>query len=233
MPQTTAWYQSRIKEVRQSRIKTLIRHNPKPSLNDLDNKLSRYLNYSGGFFIELGGNDGYTQSNTFFLEYQKNWKGILIEGIPDLARSCKYFRMNSQVFNCACVDFNYPNSHITMQYAGLMSIVNGAMKSPDLDQQHIKKGLSCQNISNPYSIQVPTRTLQSIIDECSTHEIDFLSLDVEGFESNVLNGIDFNKNAPKYICVEARHFEDVHNILQSHYSIIEQLTHHDYLYRRN
>ena len=31
---------------------------PKPSLNDLDAKLSKYLNYRGGFFIEAGANDG-------------------------------------------------------------------------------------------------------------------------------------------------------------------------------
>ena len=232
MPQTISWYKNRIQEVRKNRIEALVRHNPMPSLNDLDKKLSKYLNFSNGFFIELGGNDGYTQSNTFFLEYQKNWNGILVEGIPDLARSCEYFRIHSKVFHCACVEFDYPDQSITMQYAGLMSIVNGAMKSQDLDQEHIKRGLSCQNISDSYSIQVPTRTLQSIIDECQVDEIDFLSLDVEGFESNVLNGIDFNKNAPKYICVEARHFEDVHHILKSNYNIVEQLTHHDYMYQR-
>ena len=46
--------------------------NLKPALNGLDNKLEGYLNYKNGFFIEAGANDGYSQSNTNYLEKKKN-----------------------------------------------------------------------------------------------------------------------------------------------------------------
>ena len=39
--------------------------------NDLDIKLEKYLNFSNGFFIELGAHDGITQSNTYYYEKKK------------------------------------------------------------------------------------------------------------------------------------------------------------------
>ena len=50
-------------------------------LNKLDKKVLKYLNYNRGFFVELGANDGISQSNTLHFEKYKNWKGILIEPI--------------------------------------------------------------------------------------------------------------------------------------------------------
>ncbi len=211
-------------------IKSLIERNPKPALNGLDDKLEKYLNYTDGFFVELGANDGYTQSNTFYLEYCKNWRGLLIEGIPELYTRCEYTRIHSHVMNYACVDGECCNKNVTMNYANLMSIVTGAMKSTEADKEHLDRGLQCQNIFNSYQIEVPAKTLTAILEEVGVEKIDFLSLDVEGYEANVLRGLAFDRYAPEYICVEARFFDDVNKILCSRYSLVEQLTHHDYLY---
>jgi len=58
-------------------------------LNKIDKKLLKYINYSNGFFIELGANDGLAQSNTIFFEKFRNWHGILIEPIPLKFHECK------------------------------------------------------------------------------------------------------------------------------------------------
>lgn len=44
------------------------RYSMKPALDGLDDKFSKYLNFRNGFFIEAGGNDGISQSNTYYLE---------------------------------------------------------------------------------------------------------------------------------------------------------------------
>ena len=47
--------------------------------NNLDKKLQRYIDYYDGYSVELRANDGINQSNTFFFEKKRNWKGVLIE----------------------------------------------------------------------------------------------------------------------------------------------------------
>ena len=60
----------------------------RPALNDIDHKLEEYLPYKNGFFIEVGANDGFAQSNTYYFEKLRGWKGVLIEPIPDLYAKC-------------------------------------------------------------------------------------------------------------------------------------------------
>ncbi len=217
-----------------SSVKRRVYKNPRPSLNDLDRKLEKYLNFDRGFFIEAGANDGYSQSNTYFLEKKRKWRGILIEGIPELFEKAKKQRVNSDVYNCALVSSEFLDSTVTMHYAHLMSVVEGSLKTEEEKDKHIKAGIDVQNLERSYSVIVPARTLESILDEYSNlPAIDFFSLDVEGYELDVLKGTNLEKYRPKYILVEARFFEEVNSFLESHnYEMIEKLSHHDFLYRR-
>jgi FkbM family methyltransferase len=203
----------------------------RPSLNNLDKKLNKYLDFKNGFFIEVGGNDGYTQSNTYYLEKILNWRGILVEGIPSLYRQCQRIRKKSLVYNYALVASDFDQPFIEMHYANLMSVVEGSLKDEKTQKEHLEAGLECQNLKDKYTIKVPTRTLESILDNIpNLPKIDFLSLDVEGYEANVLFGLNLEKYQPKYILVEARFFDEVNSVLQPYYEIIEKLSYHDYLY---
>ena len=62
--------------------------------------------------------------------------------------------------------------------------------------------------------------------------IDFLSLDVEGAELDVLNGIDFNNYNFKNILIETKNFDKIHNFLiKKNYIFIETMSYHDYLFQ--
>ena len=52
------------------------------SIHNLDKKMLNYINYSKGFYIECGANDGVDQSNTWYFEKKLNWTGFLIEPHP-------------------------------------------------------------------------------------------------------------------------------------------------------
>jgi len=204
----------------------------KPSLNNLDDKLSKYLDFRNGFFIEVGANDGYSQSNTYYLEKMLGWHGVLIEGIPELYQRCKQLRSNSLVYNCALVANNYTEATIEMHFANLMSLVSGSRKSTEAESQHITDGLKVQNLTQSYTVKVPARTLESILDELpSPVKIDFLSLDVEGYELNVLQGLNLEKYKPRYILVEVTFWQEINELLQGMYDLVEKMSYHDYLYK--
>ena len=120
-----------------------------------------------------------------------------------------------------------------MHFANLMSVVNGSLKTSDEQQKHIEAGIAVQNLQGTYSIDVPARTLESVLDKIPRlPTINFFSLDVEGCELDVLKGLNLSKYRPKYILVEARFFDEVDSYLQAHgYEMLEQLTFHDYLYK--
>src|SRR5882672_6906915 len=76
------------------------------ALNDLDRKLAKYLDYRSGTFIEAGANDGLNQSNTYWFERFRGWRGILIEAVPEKAEECRRNRPLAQVFCNALVASN-------------------------------------------------------------------------------------------------------------------------------
>jgi len=205
------------------------------ALNNLDKKLEKYLFHSGGFFVELGANDGYTQSNTLFLEKKRGWRGVLVEPSPYLFSKLCYFRgcSKNHLFCCACAPFGYSEKYVDIDYAGLMSISS----SLDLDLKDKKRHLKSQR-KNLLEMNVKfgalAKPLSLLLDESQApREIDLLSLDVEGAELDVLKGIDFNKYSFKYMLIECRDLERLEAYLSENgYSLVDQLTHHDYLFSK-
>ena len=202
----------------------------KPSLNNLDDKLSKYLDFRNGVFVEAGGNDGITQSNTYYLEKGLRWTGVLVEAIPELYAKCKKNRRNAQVFHGALVASDFEGDTLTMRYANLMSVAEGAMDSKDLED-HVQEGLECQHIDESYSVDVQVLTFDQVLTDAGVTEIDFMSLDLEGYELQAMRGMDFERFRPKYILIEVRDLEAMEEFLgQRDYRRVEKLTVHDYLY---
>ena len=203
-------------------------------LNDLDSKLEKYLNYSNGYFIELGANDGISQSNTYYYEINKNWSGILIEPILHKYIECKKNRSKKNIFFCnACVSFDFKEKFVKLLYSNLMTI-------PTNLESDIENKFKHANYSNTIrekkeeviEFSSIARTLDSIIIESKSPDIiDFLSLDVEGSEMEVFKGIDFKKYQFKYILVESKNFEKISEFLSKYnYELVEKLSYHDYLF---
>ena len=182
-----------------------------------------------GVFVEAGANDGISQSNTLYFERYRSWRGLLIEPIPALARQCRSLRPRSVTVNAAIGSFAQRGTQLDMSYCNLMSVVDGAMKSPEEERLHVKVGAEVQSVT-PYRLRVRCVPLSDLLDLYGIGRIDLLSLDVEGYEANALRGIDFTRHRPRYLLIEARYREDVEEIIRPFYRVVEEFNERDILY---
>ncbi len=201
------------------------------ALDRLDVKLRPFLRRDDAFFIEAGANDGIEQSNTLYLERYRGWRGLLVEPFPELAARCRANRPHSIVEHAALVPFDHPSDTVVMRYCDLMSVVKGGMRSEAEELEHVRRGSEIQRVETR-EVVCPARTLSSILDQHGIERVDLFSLDVEGYELNVLKGLDLARHRPRLMLIEARYREEIDAYLRARdYLPIAELSHHDVLYR--
>jgi FkbM family methyltransferase len=98
------------------------------------------------------------------------------------------------------------------------------------DESHIKSAEIVQGISRK-SVSAVGKTISEVVSESGHVEIDFLSLDVEGFELEALKGFTKEEHFPKYILVETKQLYLVLEVLNQRYDLVETLSEHDYFLR--
>ena len=95
--------------------------------------------------------------------------------------------------------------------------------------RQIENAKRVQQLQTVRTIDVPGRPLSRLLDEAGLPRVDLFSLDVEGYECEVLKGLDISRHRPRYILVETKRLNEVLGLLAPHYIQIDQLTFHDYL----
>ena len=172
------------------------------------------------------------------MEKNNKWTGILIEPVIHNYIKCKKNRSNKNIYFCnACTSFEFKEKYVKLLYSNLMTI-------PTNLESDINDKFSHANHSNTIrknfeeeviEFYAKAKTLNAIlIESVSPKKIDFLSIDVEGAEIEVLKGIDYTNYQFKYILFESRDIEKISNFLDKHnYKLIEKLSHHDFLFSLN
>jgi FkbM family methyltransferase len=149
-----------------------------------------------GFYVEVGAYDGVKMSNTYFFE-QHGWRGLLVEADPDLADRCRVARPSATVVQAAVVGPDAPPTvtfHVSEDSKSLSSLTFDRARRENLEQQ--TGGFKVSEIT------VPGRTLDSILDENGAQRIDFLTIDVEGHEWDVLRGFTISRWRPEIVIIE-------------------------------
>jgi len=211
------------------------RHRQYFGLNSLDAKLEKHLDFDDGYFVELGANDGVSQSNTLYFERYRNWRGVLVEPVLHNYFKCRANRSkNTQVFCNACTSFDYRDRFVPIAYSNLMSVPMSVESDIADPLGHARIGKTFLDSTHDNVIfGAVARTLNSILEEAKAPSlIDLLSLDVEGAEIEVLKGIEHARYRFRCICVECRDIERLAGFLQScGYESVAQLSVHDYLFQ--
>jgi FkbM family methyltransferase len=203
-------------------------------LNKLDQKLATRIPIRNGFFVELGANDGINQSNTKYFELFRGWRGILIEPSPINYRKLKFNRSKRTKFiRAACVSKEDTRKEIEFEYLDLMTV--SRQSDSDLLDLNSHLGHARKRVAKRHRdkfFTAPTVTLNSIFTENDApSRMNLLSLDVEGAELAVLQGVDHEKFRFDFICIECRELTRMNEYLSSvGYELVEKLSEHDYLF---
>jgi FkbM family methyltransferase len=185
--------------------------------NAEDVRLRRaFRDQSTGFYIDVGANDPVVSSITKYF-YESGWTGINVEPAPGPYALITNDRRRDVNLNVGCSNkAGSMRLYVARGATGLSTFTAGEA------DQHRKNGYAID------PIDVPVMTLESI---CAEHVkervIDFLSIDVEGHERQVLEGADFRRYRPRVIVIEATR----PNTTEPTYERWEELiTSHDYVF---
>ena len=171
---------------------------------ETDKFIEKYFpNQSKGYCIEVGAADGIKGSNTKYFE-DLGWDALCIEPNKLFSESLEKHRKVVRYY--AVGDSNLASVSLQIFNVGdkeIMSSLTSLRPDPRLVEAH--KHL----INDMSSVNVPLRTLPYILENhvggtpfYNREEIDFISVDTEGTELNVLKGFNFNKYNVKLFVVE-------------------------------
>lgn len=185
------------------------------------------INPSDFFFVQIGANDGKTRDpiNEYISKYQL--RGILVEPQPDVfERLIDTYQGNNNVIlvNSAISEsvgkkkFYTSNNLLKKNYPDLFFRVTGLAS---FDRDTVKKSLAgffSKTLKNKEmvekvddyieEIEVKTTTLYTLFKENNVGSMDFLFIDCEGYDFEIIKFLDFNKFKPKIINYESLHLKD-------------------------
>jgi len=184
--------------------------------------------YAKGYYVEIGASDGIELSNTYLLE-KNGWEGICIEPIP-----AKYEKLvNNRKAKC----YNKAVYH-TSDLEVIFSIANRCDLLSGI-RDYIGKYNRKVVFSEHTNILVQTKTLNDILDDAGAPRfIEYLSLDTEGSEFEILKSVDHSKYTFGIIDVEHNYEQpkrfDIMYYLLAHGYILEKENHWDdrYIYNK-
>lgn len=141
-----------------------------------------------GFFLDVGANEPHKGSQTWMLE-ERGWRGILIEPQAKLCERLREARPRSQVFQVAC---GAPDAPAEMPL----------FRAESSGHSGLVKNLVDPTTTYVGTEKVKVMTLDAVLAEAGNPEVDFVTMDVEGTQFDVLRGFDLPRHRPKLLLME-------------------------------
>jgi FkbM family methyltransferase len=149
-----------------------------------------------GTFVEIGAEDGVRFSNTKFLE-ESGWDGICIEPRPNAFAELKENR------NCIVENYAISDKMGTFDFLSIEGNGKGLSGLVDkYDPRHTQRIKAQHSDSKQSIIQVECIPLNDLLEKHNITTVDYMSIDVEGAELNVVKSVDFEKYNVNIITIE-------------------------------
>jgi FkbM family methyltransferase len=147
-----------------------------------------------GKFLDIGCFHPTRHNNTYSM-YKRGWHGINIDLNPLTIELFNFARAKDININAAISD----NEEIKKLY-----FVDELNTQNTLEANHLSFLKNHHNLKEEEISQqeIKTKRLDRILEDHNLKNIDFMNIDVEGHELNILNSIDFLKYKIKFICIE-------------------------------
>jgi FkbM family methyltransferase len=168
---------------------------------------------SSKFFVEFGATDGISLSNTWLLEKLLGWEGILAEPATVWHDSLNVNRSCNISTKCVARETGHKVKFLEVvnrggghaELSGIKEFANNGDSASDI------------RINNSLEYDVETISLNDLLDTYNAPaEIQFMSLDTEGSELDILQSYDFRNRKIKSMCIE-------HNFVSSTRQLINSL----------
>ncbi|MBN8218020.1 MAG: FkbM family methyltransferase [Spirochaetes bacterium] len=157
-----------------------------------------------GFFVDVGAHHPCRLSNTYLL-YRRGWTGINIDPRPGVKRAFSRVRPRDLT-----IEIGISAKPATLTYYLFNEPACNTFSEAVARERDGKNG---QRITG--KLQIPTEPLSTLLDRLAPgRAIDFLSVDVEGMDLEVLKTLDFPRQAPRLLAIEI-HGLDVQDLRAS------------------
>lgn len=174
--------------------------------------IDRLNHQQNGVFVDVGAAHPTQISNTYVLETKFGWQGLLVEADEQFIQQLQQHRSSTVI---SALVFNQDN--LPVQYITTCEVGSGY-------------GNHINGFGVPHSVKLgqktlTTTTLQNIlVDNNMPTVIDYLSVDVEGAELQVLQSVNLDKYTFRIITVEENNqFQQLQNLLTSHNYVLDHI----------
>ncbi|MBD1146237.1 FkbM family methyltransferase [Pelagibacterales bacterium SAG-MED28] len=148
-----------------------------------------FKNKYNGIYVDVGCQNPISNNNTYLLYKNKNWKGVNIDLDQKNIDLFNLVRKRDLNIKAAVSSGNFKQKIYFYHHKSAINTLE-------------KKISNFQNAKVKKIIDVNTVTLNQLLSKNSIKKIDFLSVDVEGHEINVLKGFNIKKYSPQLVVIE-------------------------------
>lgn len=183
-----------------------------------------FKGYKNGIFVDVGAHDGININNTLYFERHNEWTGINIEPIKSVYDKLTQNRPTSINLNYAIC--NNDGEAEFIYNVGYTEMISGLKNNFDPRHYTRLKSELVRHGGTSEVIKVKTKRLETIFDTYSIKHVNYLSIDVEGAEFEVIKSINFNN-----VFIDVIGFEN--NFRDSSDPIVEYLNSKNYVVIRD
>lgn len=152
-----------------------------------------------GTFIEIGAFDGVDISNTYMLEKRRGWAGVLVEPIPEKFNQAKHNRWNPVWNGCIWNKDGVVDFLRIKGYSEMLSGIESGFSSKHSNRIMNEVRDHKQEL---VKLQLPCRTINSLMSDFGLSRVDFMSLDAQTAEFPILEAYDPEKYPCKAILLD-------------------------------